>query len=351
MGSCAFVVTRAVSSILTMTEMNTTTSSSSATMFNRKFKWLVPLLLGLSYASIFFSFNEAKAVKVVFLAEDVTVKYNSSDGGGAPLQKRRLAIQSVNIGSTGAYSLFTQNHRSYCNKWGYDYLSMTTRFDNRSATWQKLPATIHAMRENFYDYIFWIDGDALFANCNVSLDGLVDMMEKENTTWLFSGDTLVINAGQMMWKNNEKALEILTAVDGLWFPGWEHGLQDNAAFAAYIAGARKADIVDTMTAEGKQKANSIIRKAYTIADRGYTNRVYRTLVQEGNRKAIDMAEENLQRRISFVPQRAINSYMNNYQNGDFVFHCAGYKRKDQCLEKFLKKTNRTMPSLNSCPSL
>jgi hypothetical protein len=56
------------------------TPTSAAFVFHRKHKWLVPLLLCLSLAATFYYLIEEEAIKEGFLAEDVTVKYTSTDG-------------------------------------------------------------------------------------------------------------------------------------------------------------------------------------------------------------------------------------------------------------------------------
>jgi hypothetical protein len=61
---------------------NTTPSSSARSfVFHRKYKWLVPLFLLILAASTFFFFIGPEAIKVESFADDVTVKYTSSDGG------------------------------------------------------------------------------------------------------------------------------------------------------------------------------------------------------------------------------------------------------------------------------
>jgi hypothetical protein len=59
----------------------TPSSSTRWSMFHRNYKWLIPFFLGIFAATAFFFLYEAEAVKEAFLAEDVTVKYTSSDGG------------------------------------------------------------------------------------------------------------------------------------------------------------------------------------------------------------------------------------------------------------------------------
>ncbi len=68
---------------VTPTPLKKPTPSSSASMFHRKYKWLVPFFLCLFLAATFSHLTEAEAIKKGFLAEDVTVKYTSSGGGGS----------------------------------------------------------------------------------------------------------------------------------------------------------------------------------------------------------------------------------------------------------------------------
>jgi hypothetical protein len=51
--------------------------------FHRKYKWLGPLLLCLFLATTFVYLSEAEAIKEGLLAEDVSVEYTPSEGGGA----------------------------------------------------------------------------------------------------------------------------------------------------------------------------------------------------------------------------------------------------------------------------
>jgi hypothetical protein len=60
------------------TPLKKTTPSSSATLFHRKYKWLVFFLGGIFAAATFFILTEAEAIKEGFLAEkgeDVSVSY------------------------------------------------------------------------------------------------------------------------------------------------------------------------------------------------------------------------------------------------------------------------------------
>ena len=199
------------------------------------------------------------------------------------------------------------NHIAYCDKWGYHYEPVTKAFIiDRGPHWQKLPATL-ALFDKGYDYVFWIDGDAFFVNCSKSLKPFIDKLEMENSSWLFSGDTLVVNSAQMLWKNTAAARQILNGTDGLYSPNYNIPLFENGAFAAYLFGARRQDI-------------SEIRNAYRIADECYVRKNAQCrYLRDGSRQALHLVKEDLKRHISIVPQRAMNSYSGNYQPGDFIY--------------------------------
>jgi hypothetical protein len=63
------------------TTLKMTTPSSSASLFHPKYKWPVTFFLGIFAAAAILILTEAEAIKEGFLAEDIIVKYTSSDGG------------------------------------------------------------------------------------------------------------------------------------------------------------------------------------------------------------------------------------------------------------------------------
>jgi len=162
----------------------------------------------------------------------------------------------------------------------------------------------------------------------------MDQMEQDKTSWLFSGDTLVINTGQMMWRNTQAARDILIGADKLWFPEWTHPLNENAAIAAYLAGARRPN-------------NTEILAAYEIADECFIHRNQQCeKLTSGSREALHMVSDDLKQEITFVPKRAINSYGDDFEKGDFIYHCAGQGDKKECMATFATKYNTL---LDQCP--
>lgn len=195
-----------------------------------------------------------------------------------------------------------------------------------------------------------MDGDALVTNLSLSLQPWIDKMTQENTSWLFSGDTLLINSGQQIFKNNNFTKTLLAEVDALWFlcnpKKWPcFGLYDNFAFAAYLGGARR-DGVPVLNHDGTKRGrrkfekmrHTYVGSAYKKSDECFIVNVtinpenqQCTWIAHGDRRALHSVDEALQKEISFVPQRAMNSYGKNYVPGDFIYHCAGIGDKDACL--------------------
>jgi hypothetical protein len=234
------------------------------------------------------------------------------------------------------------NHMSYCSKWGLDYALVGRRMighESREPHWQKLSASL-ALMELDYDFVFWIDGDALIADCTKSPDRFLDQMDLAGTSWLFSGDTLIINSGVVLFKNTQVARDILLEIDLLWYPEWSNDmkLRDNAAMAAYLAGARKPSKQD-------------LQKAYTRADECYEKKTLQFCsdIVQGNNRALQHigVDPKLLQHISYVPKLAINAYLSDLEylgsnpqatplsDSIFIFHCAGQTDKAACIQTFL----------------
>ena len=177
-----------------------------------------------------------------------------------------------------------------------------------------------------------MDGDAFFTDCSQSLSGLIHRMEKEDTSWLFSGFRLVINSGQVLWRNSEAAKKIVNDVNDMYFSDNGVKLWENGLLAAYLAGG------GTNTAE--------LREKYAIADECFIKKNEQCQhVRNGNKEmALQFVNETLRKQITYVPYGTINSYENT-DNTKFIFHCAGQGNKNRCKSDFEEINN---VDLNVC---
>jgi len=110
------------------------------------------------------------------------------------------------------------NHIEYCNKHSYTYLKKVISEDvlEYHATWLKIKAIREVLDD--YDYVVWIDSDAIFYELNFKIEEFIvndaDLIIPkheidENTGILWTTTT----TGFMIWKNSDWSRNML---DYLW---------------------------------------------------------------------------------------------------------------------------------------
>lgn len=106
------------------------------------------------------------------------------------------------------------NKKKYCEKYNLDYRFYTGRASKRHAQWDKIQCVLQNLPE--YDYVIWMDSDAIFNNFEISI---VESIIKNNQQYcgLFCNDVcyapgqnhLLVNTGVMVFKNATWSFEIL----------------------------------------------------------------------------------------------------------------------------------------------
>lgn len=113
------------------------------------------------------------------------------------------------INDWGKYSI--EINKKYADKHGYDFVLLTKPYDkNVTHAWQKIPAMLELL--NRYDFVMYIDTDAIFYKQDKKIEGLFKK---------YHGDILVcsdeknsnskylVNGGVIIAKNSKKAKDIL----------------------------------------------------------------------------------------------------------------------------------------------
>ena len=111
------------------------------------------------------------------------------------------------------------NHHEYSNKHGYSYIKEIVKNDDYldwHPTWIKVDVLKKYLP--LYDYVVWIDADAVFVNQDIKIedliDGNVDLVIPKLEVDRFTGNMWThTTTGFMVWKNNEWSKNIL---DLLW---------------------------------------------------------------------------------------------------------------------------------------
>lgn len=84
------------------------------------------------------------------------------------------------------------NKRAYCELHGYDFVCQTNKIDTgRPPSWQKLLLLQNVLSDG--NWAFWIDADAIFTNFDIKLESLIQ--EAGSADFFIAKDRNGINAG------------------------------------------------------------------------------------------------------------------------------------------------------------
>lgn len=205
-----------------------------------------------------------------------------------------------NLNMDKTKEIIGDNHENYATLKGYKYIQYGKNFYNKDAKWEKIYILQNLLKTNA-KYIFWIDGDTGFINCNKDV---MDIISKyPNKDIIISGDhNFVINSGVFVIKNTE----------------WTKKFIDDLIYIK----------------ENEEIMNSI-KKVTTLHDQAgmiplvmgfdpYLNNPneikYYFKKGEGNSKNIKLPMR-MEKHIEIIDRREWNSY---YGESDaFILHCAG----------------------------
>lgn len=125
-------------------------------------------------------------------------------------------IRWDNYGKCDYCDFASLNHHEYANKHGYSYVKEIVR-DSDYEDWHPTWIKIDVLRKflPFYDYVVWIDADAVFVNQEIKIEHFIgqdidlaipklEIDRNNNTVWTHT------TSGFMVWKNCEWSHEILT---------------------------------------------------------------------------------------------------------------------------------------------
>ena len=201
---------------------------------------------------------------------------NSSDVNQMDKKIAVVTLYTNNISELA--ELTNVSKRNYCKKWGYDYICETQTLDaDRPPAWSKILLLKNNLDE--YDWLYWIDADAIIMNLEVSLESIIDENYSMIVAKLESEDlfgNLHLNTGSFFIKSDAKGKKLLDDI-------YQQG-----QFTNHLCWEQKAFI-----------------------DLYLKNKWVRDVVK---------VEHNSKR---------FNSSANVYDKGDFVFHAVGPIRTQQ----------------------
>lgn len=94
-----------------------------------------------------------------------------------------------------------RNNQKYVKKYGYDYIDITGAYEPmlRPEPWAKFKGIIDYLDN--YDYIVWLDSDAVFMNFDVSFEQIIEYAGRDHDI-IISEDDNGINSGVFIVKNS-----------------------------------------------------------------------------------------------------------------------------------------------------
>ena len=118
-------------------------------------------------------------------------------------------IRWDNYGKCDYGDFASLNHHEYSNKHGYSYVKEIVK-NNDYIDWHPTWIKIDVLKKYLplYDYVVWIDADAVFVNQDITIedliDGDVDLVVPKLEVDKISGNVWThITTGFMVWKNSE----------------------------------------------------------------------------------------------------------------------------------------------------
>ena len=118
-------------------------------------------------------------------------------------------IRWDNYGKCDYCDFASLNHHEYSNKHGYSYVKEIVK-NNDYIDWHPTWIKIDVLKKYLplYDYVVWIDADAVFVNQDITIedliDGDVDLVVPKLEVDKISGNVWThTTTGFMVWKNSE----------------------------------------------------------------------------------------------------------------------------------------------------
>ena len=106
------------------------------------------------------------------------------------------------------YSITNPVKQAYCFKHGYDFLFSTENLlPERHPSWGKLPIIRKEIGK--YDWLMWIDDDAMFANHDIALESIIEKYGTNGVDIIAAKDMAGLNCGVMLFRPTSFVFEFL----------------------------------------------------------------------------------------------------------------------------------------------
>jgi hypothetical protein len=196
-----------------------------------------------------------------------------------------MFANKINVNSV--YENSVSEFYQYCRYYGYGFYLYQNRYDyGRSIYFMKLDYLVEtmilALKENKYEWIFWVDNDVILANPNIELNAFIPPTTDKDIHFIGADDFNGLNLGVFFLRVHPWSLNLLIR---------------SLSYSYYNP-----------------------NKLLSFWDQSSVNNV--------------LTEFEERKHYIIVPQTWFNSYINKKNSGDFLIHLAGKAYKDEEAKKF-----------------
>lgn len=183
-----------------------------------------------------------------------------------------------------------KNITAYCNKYNYAFIIYNTPLnDEVSMCWNKIAVIIKNLSS--YNYLVWIDADALINNMNISIESIINT--DPNKDLYICEDIIIdkecVNSGVMIIKNTEWSMSLFNKI---WNSSFPHGHNDqNVIF-------------------------------YEITKEIYPQ-------NDITLKYSKFCKRNIHPKVGIFSENLFNTHIYSYKQNDFILHLMGYNSKSR----------------------
>lgn len=141
-------------------------------------------------------------------------------------KNNKIALTTMYTDNIKSYSeISTKNKEWYAKKYNIDLFVTKNRLSERHPAWDKIKCVLNVMK-NDYDYIIWMDADAIFLNDKIDFNTIINMYPDKNfivcndpfssiekldvsIDYNILSNLRIINTGIFIIKNNNEMRELL----------------------------------------------------------------------------------------------------------------------------------------------
>jgi len=137
------------------------------------------------------------------------IKYNTINNS----QNKKLKILVLQDGAYEKYPEFSEYSKKinklYCDKWKYDYKFIDHKIDEMPPYWLKVFDINKYLNETNYDYIMYLDLDAVFYDFDKSIEDIIYGLYKLKNKYydIYIGEDIgmhaIVNSGVFLFKNTK----------------------------------------------------------------------------------------------------------------------------------------------------